>query len=145
MFVISTTRAMILSTAVLLALGGLPATAQTKKQEASAAAEAEAAQRAKDFEHELVQSDGVNHPREILKNGKPAPKKTLQPAKKTQRDLDREHEQFQSDGVNHPREKVTDKPKAAAKAAPPTQRDLDHEHEQVQSDGVNHPRQILKK
>ena len=106
MFVINTTRAMILSAAVLLALSGLPATAQTKKPETSPTAGTKAAQGAKDFEHELVQSDGVNHPREIVKSGAQAPKKVPQAAKKTQRDLDREHEQVQSDGVNHPREVI---------------------------------------
>jgi hypothetical protein len=145
MFVINTTRAMILSAAVLLALSGLPATAQTKKPETSPTAGTKAAQKAKDFEHELVQSDGVNHPREIVKSGAQAPKKVPQAAKKTQRDLDREHEQVQSDGVNHPRERVTDKANLPGREAPRTQRDLDRKHEQVQSDGVNHPRELIKK
>jgi hypothetical protein len=145
MFVINTTRAMILSAAVLLALSGLPATAQTKKPETSPTAGTKAAQKAKDFEHELVQSDGVNHPREIVKSGAQAPKKVPQAAKKTQRDLDREHEQVQSDGVNHPREKVTDKANLPGREAPRTQRDLDRKHEQLQSDGVNHPRELIKK
>jgi hypothetical protein len=145
MFVINTTRAMILSAAVLLALGGLPAAAQTKKPETSPTAGTKAAQKAKDFEHELVQSDGVNHPREIVKSGAQAPKKVPQAAKKTQRDLDREHEQVQSDGVNHPREKVTDKANLPGREAPRTQRDLDRKHEQLQSDGVNHPRELIKK
>lgn len=143
MFAINKTQATILSAAMLLALGGLPATAQTKNPEASSA-EAKAAQKAKNFEHELVQSDGVNHPREIVKDSKQAPK-AKPAAKKTQRDLDHEHEQVQSDGVNHPREKVTDKAKATTKPAPRTQRDLDREHEQVQTDGVNHPREVIKK
>lgn len=141
MFAINKTRATILSAAVLLALGGLPATAQTKTPTST---EAKAAQKAKDFEHELVQSDGVNHTREIVKDSKQAPK-AKPAAKKTQRDLDHEHEQVQSDGVKHPREKVTDKAKATTKATPRTQRDLDREHEQVQSDGVNHPREVIKK
>ena len=145
MFVTNTTRAMILSAAVLLALSGLPATAQTKKPETSPTAGTKAAQGAKDFEHELVQSDGVNHPREIVKSGAQAPKKVPQAAKKTQRDLDRQHEQVQSDGVNHPRERVTDKANLSGRPMPRTQRDLDREHEQVQSDGVNHPRELIKK
>jgi hypothetical protein len=145
MFVITTTRAIILSAAVLLALGGLPATAQTTMPETTPTAGTKAAQKAKDLEHELVQSDGVNHPREIVKSRAQAPKKAPQAAKKTQRDLDHEHEQVQSDGVNHPLEKVTEKAKPSGKPAPRTQRDLDREHEQVKSDGVSHPRELIKK
>ena len=145
MVVMNKTPVMILSAAILLALNGLPATAQTTKPDTSSTAGAKAAQKAKDFEHELVQSDGVNHPREIVKSGAQAPKKVPQAAKKTQRDLDREHEQVQSDGVNHPREKVTDKANLPGREAPRTQRDLDRKHEQLQSDGVNHPRELIKK
>ena len=144
----SMTRALTLSAAVLLALAGLPATADTQKSgtQPAASTDAKAAQRAKDFEHELVQGEGVNHPREIVKDGKPAPKMAPKPTKKTQRDLDLEHEMVQGEGVNHPRQKMTDKVVApVSKPAAKTQRDLDHEHEQVQSEGVRHPREVIKK
>lgn len=118
--------------------------APTKKKVASST------QKDKDFEHELVQSDGVNHPREIV-SGPGATKKS--PVKKaaaaTQKDKDFEHALVQSDGVNHPRETVSGngsaKKSAAKTKAPATQKDKDFEHELVQSDGVNHPREVLKK
>lgn len=144
----SITRALTLSAAVLLALTGLPATAETQQSgtKPAASTDANAAQRAKDFEHELVQGEGVNHPREIVKDGKAVPKVVSKPTKKTQRDLDLDHEMVQGEGVNHPRQKLTDKV-TTSRSAPTvkTQRDLDHEHEQVQSDGVNHPREVIKK
>jgi hypothetical protein len=110
------------------------------------------AQRRKDLEHEMVQSDGASHPREVVTPAK-SPKavsKPGQPRAKTQRELDLEHEMLQTDGGNHPREKAGDKAKRAPQkngSAPPrkTQRELDLEHEIVQSDGVKHPREIIKK
>ena len=110
------------------------------------------AQQEKDFEHQLLQSDGVNHPLEIVKRGDAAKKapvnKVAKPA--TQRDLDLEHNMAQTDGTKHPREMV--KSGEAAKKAPVnkvakpvTQRDLDLEHNMAQTDGINHPREMLKK
>ena len=58
-----------------------------------------------DLKHELVQTDGVDHPREIAgvaKKLKSAAKKKASPA--TQKDKDLEHDMVQGDGVNHPRE-----------------------------------------
>lgn len=43
------------------------AVAQKAGTQPAASTDAKAAQRAKDFEHELVQSDGVRHPREVIK------------------------------------------------------------------------------
>lgn len=145
----STTRALTLSAAILLALAGMPAAAETQKsgtQPAAASRDAKAAQRAKDLEHDLLQGEGVNHPREIVKDGKPAPKTVQKATKKTQRDLDLEHDMVQGEGVNHPRQKITDKVlEPVRKPAAKAQRDLDHEHDQVQSDGVVHPREVIKK
>jgi hypothetical protein len=102
------------------------------------------AQRDKNFEHEMVQSDGVNHPREMA-GKKPMAMKKAAPA--TQKDKDLEHEMLQSDGANHPRETVgaAKRPTIAKKATPATQKDKDLEHEILQSDGVNHPREVIKK
>lgn len=110
---------------------------------------AAAQQRSLDLEHDMVQTDGVNHPRETVKTpgDKKAPQKPA--TKKTQRDLDLEHDMVQTDGVNHPRQKVTDKtaPPASNASAPTrkTQADLDQEHERLQSDGTYHPREVIKK
>lgn len=150
----STIRALTLSSAVFLALAApLPSSAsETAGSQLRVAAGGKTAQtptqKDKDFEHELVQSDGVNHPREKVKDGKAASKAPAA-TKKTQRDLDLEHEMVQTEGVNHPRQKITDKNvKSPAKPGTPakkTQRDLDLEHEMVQSEGVNHPREVIKK
>lgn len=138
------------SSAVFLALAALPSSAFAQKagaQQLAASAE-KILQRQKDFEHEVVQTDGVNHPRETVKGGKAAPKAVPVAKKKDQRDLDLEHELVQTDGINHPRRKVTDRnvdsPKAGT-AAKKTQRDLDFEHELVQTGGVNHPRETIGK
>lgn len=148
----STIRALTLSSAVFLALAAaLPSSAREANGSqllAAAGDKTTQTQKDKDFEHELVQSDGVNHPREKVKDGKAASKAPAA-AKKTQRDLDLEHEMVQTDGVNHPRQKITDKNvKSPAKPGTPakkTQRDLDFEHEMVQTEGVNHPREVIKK
>lgn len=151
----STIRALTLSSAVFLALAAaLPSSArETNGGQLLAAAgdKTTQMQKDKDFEHELVQSDGVNHPREKVKDGKPvkASPKAASAAKKTQRDLDLEHEMVQTDGVNHPRQKITDKsarqPAKPGTPAKKTQRDLDLEHEIVQTEGVNHPREVIRK
>ena len=142
-------RTLTLSSAALFAFAALPATACAGKDPAHAqpvSPTAAATQRDKDFEHELAQTDGANHPREAVKAGKVRSKPTM-PAKKSQRDLDFEHELVQTDGVVHPRQKTSDKVKPPAKRKAPakTQRELDHEHDQLQSDGVDHPRQVLAK
>ncbi len=59
-----------------------------------------------DFEHEMAQSDGVNHPRQKIGDQPAKELRPAAPAKKTQQDLDREHEQLQSDGKHHPREVI---------------------------------------
>ena len=139
MAAIFTGSALLLGTAVVAA--DTPA--------AKTSAEQKAAQRGKDLEHDMVQADGVNHPREIVKkDAAKAPRPAAAPAKKTQRDLDLEHDMVQGEGVRHPRQKVTEKtaPKAAAPAAAKkTQADLDREHERSLSDGTYHPREQLKK
>jgi hypothetical protein len=63
-------------------------------------------QRELDLEHEMLQTDGGNHPREKAGDkAKRAPQKNgSAPPRKTQRELDLEHEIVQSDGVKHPRE-----------------------------------------
>ena len=142
-------RTLTLSSAALFAFAALPATACAGKDSAHAqpvSQTATATQRDKDFEHELVQTDGANHPREAVKTGKVKSKPSV-PAKKAQRDLDFEHELVQTDGVVHPRQKTGDNVKQPVKrkASAKTQRELDHEHDQLQSDGVDHPRQMIAK
>ena len=64
-------------------------------------------QRALDLEHDMVQTDGVNHPRQkVTDKAAPAASKTSAPTKKTQADLDHEHERLQSDGTYHSREVI---------------------------------------
>ena len=61
-------------------------------------------QRDLDLEHEMVQGEGVDHPRQKVIDKVVVPKS--KPAAKTEKDLDHEHERLQSDGVYHPREVI---------------------------------------
>lgn len=112
MLTANVTRLMTLSASVLLALAATSASAGDGEKTTSVHATPAAAQpakpatqRDKDLEHDMVQGEGVDHPREILKDGKakkPVVKAT--PRKATQRDLDLKHEMVQGEGVDHPRE-----------------------------------------
>ena len=104
-------RQLSLSAALIAAAAVIPAMgAEPKDAKASPPA---ALQQQKDFEHQLLQSDGQYHPREVVGSSRAkAPAKSTQAAnkptagKKTQRDLDQEHDRLQSDGAYHPRETV---------------------------------------
>ena len=106
------TRLMTLSASVLLAFAATSASAGDGEKTTSVHATPAAAQpakpatlRDKDLEHNMVQGEGVDHPREILKDGKAKkPAAKAAPRKATQRDLDLKHDMVQGDGVDHPRE-----------------------------------------
>lgn len=151
------TRLMTLSASVLLAFATTAVGAADGEKTTSVHATPAAAQPAKpatqadkDLEHNMVQGEGFDHPREILKDGKAKkPAVKAAPRNATQRDLDQEHDRLQGDSRPHPREVVGDgkaakQPATTTAPVKKTQKDLDQEHDRLQGDGAIHPREVIK-